>query len=75
MPRIGDSPQSRLDIVPPLFVLEAATNQLGDKGTALSGPDPSVEVSDQFILQSYVQSHGPSIAHSRSGVRQALLHS
>jgi hypothetical protein len=46
--------QGGLDVVPALFVVEAAADQLGDEGAPLTSTDPPVELGDQRIIQRYV---------------------
>jgi hypothetical protein len=36
-----------------------------DEGAPLPAADPRIESVDQFIVQTYVQTHGHSLAHRR----------
>jgi hypothetical protein len=59
-----DLAERGLDVVPPTFVLEPAPDQLGDEGTALASPDALIELLHELVVERYVQTHVPRIAHN-----------
>lgn len=54
VPGVSDGPERRFDVVPSPLVVQAPPDQRRDEGTALTGPDASVELGDQRIVQRYV---------------------
>jgi hypothetical protein len=60
---VGERPKGRFDVIPALFVVQPALDEFGDECTPLSGADPSIQLSDQFVLQRYVHTHVLNIAH------------
>jgi hypothetical protein len=63
---VGKLPEARLDLVPTAFVIEAATDELGDEGTPPPTSRPPVELGHQLVVESYVQTHVLSLAHMLS---------
>ena len=61
---IGDPAERAFDVVPTLFVFEAAANELRDERAALTRTNSAVELFDQDIVESDVQSHVLTIAHT-----------
>src|SRR5689334_12135095 len=59
-----DRAQRRLDVVPAALVLEAPPDQLGDEGATSASTGAPVECSNQLVVQRYVQTHGPTLAHA-----------
>ena len=73
---VGDGAEGPLDVVPAPFVVEPATNELCDEGASPSRADPPVKVRHKLVVQSNVQTHVPSLAHSdqaTAGQRPAAL--
>ena len=60
---VGDSPERCLDIVPSPLVVESAANQLCDECAASPAASPLVEFGNELVINGYVQSHVPTIAH------------
>jgi hypothetical protein len=61
---VGEGAEGPLDVVPPPFVVESATNELCDEGASPPRADPPVKVVHELVVQSNVQTHVPSLAHS-----------
>jgi hypothetical protein len=51
---VRDSTQGRLDVVPAIFVFQAATDELGDERAPPSRADATIEGIDKVVLQRYV---------------------
>lgn len=56
--------ECRLDIVPAPFIVKRALYELGDEGAAPTGTHSAVQLGDKLVIQRYVHTHGPSLAHS-----------
>ena len=59
---IGESAQRRFDVVPALFIFEAAADEFGDEGASLTRSDAPIECLAQGVVQCYVQTHVRKIA-------------
>lgn len=70
---VGDCPERRLYIVPSPLVIEPPANQLRDERAASPAPGPPVEFGDKFVIDGYVQSHVPMIAHKAHSVAATSL--
>jgi hypothetical protein len=62
--RARECPETRFDVLPATLVLEGVTHRLGDERAASPRPHASVELLDELVFQTYVQTHGHSVAHS-----------
>ena len=56
--------QGGFDVIPAPFVLKSAPDQFQDEGAPTAGTGTPVEFGNQRIRQSYVYSHGPTLAHA-----------
>ncbi len=66
IPLVGcrcEGSQASLDVFPAALVLERATDGVGDERTAMPRSDALIELPDQIIIQTYVYTHGHTIAH------------
>lgn len=63
VPTVLDGAERRDDVVPPPLVVEPATDELRDEGAPTTGPGAPVELRHEFIVQRYVHTHVPRIAH------------
>jgi hypothetical protein len=69
--RVGERSKRGFDVIPAPFVVQAALDGFGDECTPLARADSSIQLSDQFVLQRYVQTHVLRIAHSLCQESQA----
>ena len=60
----GKLAECALDIVPSALVFETTPNQLGHKRAAPPRPRPPVQLGHKLIIQRYVQTHVPRLAHT-----------
>ncbi len=63
MAAIGDGPERRLDQLPAARVIERVLNRAADEGAAATASDAAIELSDEILLERYVQTHGHRLAH------------
>lgn len=55
--------ERRLDVVPAPFVVEAAPDEFTDERAPLARADPAVELGHELVVQRYVHTHVPNLAH------------
>jgi hypothetical protein len=60
---VGKSAKGRLDVIPAPLVIESAPDQLRDETTAASRAYSLIEFSHEGVVQRYVHSHVPKLAH------------
>ena len=63
---IRDRAERRLEQLPAVIVVQRALDRTCDIGTTASRPHPAVELPDEGVAESYVQTHGHSVAHSKA---------
>ncbi len=63
--RVLQRAQRGLDLVPPPLIIERLLDGGCDEGAAAATPNPCIEVRDQRVIETYVQTHGHSVAHKR----------
>lgn len=71
---VGKLPECCFDIVPPPLVVQAAPDQFGDEGAAPARTCSLIELGYEVVVQGYVQSHVPNLAHTetlRDGLRSS----
>ena len=66
MSRVGQATERGLDVVPASFILEAALDQLRDKGAPPPRSRALVELGNQCVVQCYVYAHGLKLAHKKA---------
>ena len=64
VPGVGESAKCRLDVLLPPLVLQTATNEFSDEGTALTRTDTAIQIGHEVVVERNVQSHVPMLAHS-----------
>jgi hypothetical protein len=69
---VGERSHGILDVLPAPLVVKRAPNRRGDERAALTPTHPAVESSHELVVQTYVQTHGHTLAHKRQStyVRQ-----
>lgn len=60
---VRDGPKRGLDIVPSPLIVESPANQLRDERAAAAASRPLIELGNELVVDRYVQSHVPRIAH------------
>jgi hypothetical protein len=60
----GKRSERRLDVVPPLLVVETPLHQLSDECAPPTRANPSIQLGHEFLIERYVQTHVLTIAHS-----------
>jgi hypothetical protein len=60
---VRDRAETRLNVVPSLFVLEPTTDDLGQKSASSSLSSASVEFRHQIVLEPDVQTHVLTLTH------------
>ena len=63
VPLVRHGSERRLDLVPPVLVLQGPSNGLGDEAAPAPPAHSLVQFGDQLIVQAYVHTHGHTIAH------------
>src|SRR5665213_3111275 len=61
---VGERAYGVLDVLPATLVVERAPNRRGDEHAALTPTHPAVESAHDLIVQTYVQTHGHTLAHA-----------
>jgi hypothetical protein len=64
MTLVANRPEGRLDQFPAALVVESRLDRLRDEGTAAAWADAAVELFDQVVSKSNVQSHAHKLAHT-----------
>lgn len=64
MTRVSNRSKRTFDVVPPAFVVQTSTNQLGDERAPPPRPHAAIEVGNEVIVERYVQTHGRILAHN-----------
>lgn len=54
----------RFDLAPASFVVHAASDELSNESAPSARADPAIELDHQVVVQGYVHSYGPSLAHT-----------
>ncbi len=73
----GEGSQPSLDVFTAARIVERSAQRICDEGAATPPADTLVELLDEFVLEAYVQSHGPQVSTqilsglSRSAARLA----
>ena len=65
VPAVGNGTQRSFNIVPPLLVIQATSDQCGYEGATAARPGPAIQVGHQVIVQAYVYTHVRYHTHKR----------
>ena len=60
---IGESAKSSFDVLAAARIVECSTQRVRDEGAATPTADTLVELRDEVVLKTYVQSHGHTLTH------------
>jgi hypothetical protein len=60
---IRDRPERRFEQLPAVIVVQRPLNCTPDVRAAAASANPAVELSDDVVAESYVQTHGHNLAH------------
>jgi len=60
---VGEGSKRRLDVVPTPFIVESTLDEFYDECTPSTGTGPSIQFGNQLVLQNYVHTHVPTLAH------------
>src|ERR1019366_3301078 len=61
---VGQRADSGFDVVPATLVVERSPNRRRDERAALTPTNPAVESMHDFVVETYVQTHGHKLAHT-----------
>src|ERR1019366_2112988 len=61
---VGQRADSGFDVVPATLVVERSPNRRRDERAALTPTNPAVESMHEFVVETYVQTHGHKLAHT-----------
>jgi hypothetical protein len=64
---VGECAHGSFDVLPATLIVERAPNRGSDEHAALTPAHPAVESTNYLVVQTYVQTHGHSIAHTHQG--------
>jgi hypothetical protein len=64
---IGDDPQPSFDVFPAPRIVECPAQGFGDECAATAPTDALVELLDDVVIETYVQTHGHRLTHSIVG--------
>lgn len=60
---VSQSTRRAFDVIPAALIVERSPNGVGDERTSLTSAHASIEILHQLVFETYVQTHGHTLAH------------